>query len=95
MTYSPRWKGRPEGYPYMPVVDPAQAVDRHHTYSVTTAEPKPAMTISLTTGKSLPDTVWQLHQLKVRGAVTHTTDDMGVMRWKRKPNTGWDEEPPF
>jgi hypothetical protein len=52
------------------------------------------MTVSVDTGISLPDTVWQLRQLEKRGIVKHNTDEAGVMRWTRT-NSPWYEEPPF
>jgi predicted Rossmann fold nucleotide-binding protein DprA/Smf involved in DNA uptake len=81
-------------YPPFTVLDGNHATDRQRTYTVTSPEPKAAMTISLETGMSLPDTVTQLHQLHVRGIVKSKTDEAGVIRWSRT-DSPWYEEPPF
>jgi hypothetical protein len=93
VTYTPKRIGQPEGFPWSPL-DGSQATDRHRTFTVTGPEPKAAMTVSVDTGISLPDTVWQLRQLEKRGIVKHKTDEAGVMRWTRT-DSPWYEEPPF
>lgn len=93
MTYTPHRTGKPEGYPFT-VLDGAHATDRYRTFTVTGPEPKAAMTVSVETGISLPDTVWQLRQLEIRGIVRHNTDEAGVLRWTRT-DSKWYEPLPF
>ncbi len=81
-------------YPPFTVLDGSHPTDRRRTYTVTAPEPKAAMTISVETGMPLADTVWQLHQLSVRGIVKHNVDEVGVVRWIRT-DSAWFEEPPF
>jgi hypothetical protein len=93
MTYHPHRKGQPEGFPWQPL-DGSHATDRLRTYTVTGPEPKAAMTVSVESGISLPNTVTQLRQLEIRKAVKRKTDEAGVMRWTRDDGS-WYEEPPF
>jgi hypothetical protein len=86
-------KGKPEGFPWSPL-DGTHATDRHRTFTVTGPEPKAAMTVSVDTGISLPDTVTQLRQLELRKVVKSKTDDTGVMRWTRADGK-WYDPPPF
>ena len=69
--------------------------DRVRTYSAVTDEPGPAMTVSLSTGKSLPDTVTELKQLDDLGVVDHSIDAKGVVRWHKAKAGIWDWTPPF
>jgi hypothetical protein len=93
VSYIPKRYGKPEGFPWSPL-DGSQAQDRLRTYTVIGPEPKAAMTVSLKTGISLPNTVTQLRQLEIRKAVKRKTDEAGVMRWTRDSGA-WFEPPPF
>ena len=80
---------------YSPVLDSRHAIDRHRTYAAATPEPKTAMSISLETGQSLPNIVDHLRQLELRGTVTHTADEQGVLRWARREDSFYDAMAPF
>ena len=94
MTYTPRRIGKPEGYPFT-VLDGTDATQRRRSLAALEPEPRAAMTISLLTGHTLDQTLWELRQLELRGQVKHTTDDGGVMRWVRMPENGWEQDAPF
>lgn len=93
MIYSPKRKGRPEGWPFSPL-DGRQAADRRRSLAKVKAEPQPAQAINEGTAFNMADTLWHLRQLEIRGQVRHTTDTEGVMRWSL---TGyeWEARPPF
>ena len=94
MTYTPRYYGKPEGWPFT-VLDGSHPVDRRRSLAHVQPQPRAAMEISLITGISLDSTLWQLRQLEVRGQVKHVTDEAGVMRWERMPENGWEQDAPF
>ena len=69
--------------------------DRVRTYSAVTDEPGPAMTVSLSTGKPLPETVTELKQLDDLGVVDHSISPSGLVTWRKSRANVWDRTPPF
>ena len=53
------------------------------------------MTVSLSTGKPIAQTVTDLKQLDDLGVVDHTISPDGVVSWHKAKPSHWDARPPF